>query len=143
MEITDYLASFRLWLESHHYRTNTIRNYLSDINLYLSFTQGQDPFSPSLLETYLLQIFGQKNYPRRLATLRLFCQYAVDQNLVSHNPLKHLPSATSPQKISPTTDDFDKVIKIYQKYLYRHGKSYQTIRSYINDLRQYYSWLNK
>lgn len=126
------LAPFRHWLISRGYSSSTVRNYLADTNRYLSFAKTNPPFSSDLLNAYLQNLSTDSNAKRYLASLNKFCQYALDQRLVSHNPLKKLQ-----KQPKNTVDD---LLQQYQKHLEKHKVSPVTIKNYIGDIKQFMAW---
>ncbi len=157
-----FIHSYQNWLKSKNYNKNTIRNYLADTNKYLNFVSttaqstdtkstnptlladiADDPkhlFSSQLINAYILQIYNQKNSKRFLASLSLFCQFAIDQNIISQNPVKSFLKQQKKNLASPQTTDLDSLISRYQNYLLQHKKTSTTIKNYINDIHQYLTW---
>ncbi len=158
-----FINSYHLWLKNNNYNKNTIRNYLADTHKYLKFVVEQadtetstnpntknllssiatDPkhlFSKQLISSYILHITDQKNKPRFLASLSLFCQFAINQNIISQNPVKSFLSQQKKQSSPEKSTDFDSLIALYQNYLFKHKKTPATIKNYINDLHQYINW---
>lgn len=132
------LTSFRQWLITRRYSDSTLRNYLADTNRYLFFIQNQKPFSSESISAYFSYISKDPNSKRYLASLNLFCQFALDQQLISHNPLKKFKKQLhrAPQLT------LDSLLQQYQSYLEKHKVAQVTIKNYLNDLKQYFTWLN-
>lgn len=136
------LLPFKSWLQARHYQPATIRNYLVDIRKYLSSVSSANPFSPSSLSQFLSQLTGSLNEKRSLASLSKFCQYALDQKLISQNPFtkirkQHHLSGQNPSHTTPT----DLIVQ-YQSYLLAQKFNSVTIKNYINDIQQYLNWVN-
>lgn len=134
----NYQDSFRSWLISMTYSPATIRNYLSDVNNYFSFSQRSNIndlttiFSPETVSVYLKKIDKDQNYSRYLSSLSKFFQFAIDQKIISVDPLK---KAKQPK--TPTPDD---VLLDYQSFLTKKHFSPVTIKNYLNDIRQFIDW---
>lgn len=145
----DHLPAFKLWLQNKHYSDATIRNYLVDLGKYLNYvnrlpqTVSLDPttttdihiLSPNIISLYVSYLSGKTNSSRYLASLNQFCQFAIDQGLISQNPLKEINKPISAPTIST-------LVSLYQQHLTTHQNSPTTIKNYINDLNQYISWLD-
>jgi site-specific recombinase XerD len=144
----DYLPQFKLWLKAKNYSDSTSRNYLADLGKYLNYVNhlpqsvSLDPntpsgihiFSPDILSLYVSYLSDKNNSSRYLASLNQFCQFAVDQHLVSQNPLKRVHRI-------PLTPDISQLVGLYEQHLTKHNTPVSTIRNYVNDLHQYISWL--
>ncbi len=134
----DLISSFRSWLTSKTYSPATIRNYLSDINNYFSFSQRSNIndlttiFSPDTVSFYLKTIEKDSNYSRYLSSISKFFQFAIDQKIISVNPLKK-----ARQVKAPTPDD---ILLDYQSFLTKKHFSPVTIKNYLNDIRQFIDW---
>lgn len=116
----NHLPAFKNWLISKNYQGTTIRNYLSDLNQYLSFES---------LEDYLKSIKKDANYPRYISSLNKYFQFCLDQNLIKRNPLKDIDK--KPQL------DIEIVLDQYKNYLIKKHKTTFTIKNYINDVKQF------
>jgi site-specific recombinase XerD len=134
-----FISSFKLWLQAKNYSPATIRNYLVDISKYLDFSRT-DIFSQNSISSYVASLSKNENTSRYLSSLNQFCLYALDQHLVTQNPLKaalkNLRSSSKP--LDPTLDD---LLKLYQQNLIKHNTAPVTIKNYLNDLHQYINWL--
>ena len=138
-DLVEIINGFNLWLKSKSYSSSTIRNYLSDINAYISFFRNAkleirnlSIFSSDSVSSYLQTIQKNPAYSRYLSSLSKFFQYAIDQNLIKIDPLKLA------QKVKkPSIDD---ILSDYQSFLTKKHFSTSTIRNYLNDLRQFIDW---
>jgi site-specific recombinase XerD len=128
------LNSFKSWLISKSYSPSTIRNYLADINRYLVNTKN-NIFSPESVSDYLTNIKKDPNINRYLSSLSKFFQFAIDQHLISINPLK---TAQKPKIPSP-----EDILKDYQSFLSQKHFSPATIKNYLNDIQQFIDWLTQ
>ncbi len=133
--IPQHLDSFTLWLQSHQYQSNTIRNYLQDLKIYLTFSEGQ--ISQDQILKYFEYLSHKNNSPRYLASLSIFCQFLVDQHLTEANLYKQAKKHLQRQP----SIDLEKLLMQYQNYLYKENKTKLTVKNYINDIHQYFEWL--
>ncbi len=134
------LNSYRLWLKQHSYSPATVRNYLADAKKYL-ISQNFDGnfshiFSLTCFSSYLSDLNDDSNYKRFLASLRVFCQFALDQSYITTNPLNHF------QKNSQTTNQ-NELISQFKDYLIAQHFSSSTIKNYLNDIQNYLFWLEQ
>ncbi|MBI2465309.1 hypothetical protein HYV64_04155 [Candidatus Shapirobacteria bacterium] len=148
------LSSYQLWLEQQGYSVATIRNYIIDINKYLNFvsqTASEEPgtidnqypliFSIDLLSAYIDQLTGNTNSQRYLASLSTFCQFAVDQQLISSNPIIKIRKQ-SKKTIAPNPVNELHLQKLcFSDHLIKRNYPQVTIRNYLNDVEQYINWL--
>ncbi|MBU4430598.1 site-specific integrase, partial [Patescibacteria group bacterium] len=149
MEIKIIIKSFRLWLHSRHYSNSTVLNYISDTKKYLHWLQKQPQpnqshhhpckfFSLNLVIAYISKISNKKSNTRYLASLSLFCQFALDQNIVSTNPYKKAIKSIKQDK----PNNISSLLNHYKTYLITTKKSPVTIRNYLADIRQFISHSN-
>ena len=126
------LNSFKSWLISKSYSSSTIRNYLSDVNRYLQ-SSPENYFSVPSVSSYLNSINDDQNKNRYLSSLSKFFQFALDQHLISTNPLKlsQKPKSFGPQE----------ALSQYQSFLTKKSFSPITIKNYLNDIQQFIDWL--
>lgn len=132
MDIKTCLNSFKSWLISKSYSSSTIRNYLADINRYLNFIDDDNAFSPDSVSHYLDTIQKDPNINRYLSSLSKFFQFAIDQHLISVDPLK---KAQKPKTSTPAD-----VLQDYQSFLSKKHFSTSTIKNYLNDIQQFINW---
>ena len=148
MEITapSFHDSFKSWLQVRSYQPTTIRNYLADTTKFLTFTRTQNPsfplspihiFSEPNLSAYLAEVTPDPNSKRYLASLNKFCQFALDQHLISQNPLKAVK--TGFQK--PPQTQVAEILNLYQTHLQNHHKTPSTVKNYLNDIENYINFL--
>jgi site-specific recombinase XerD len=136
VQTTDH---FRSWLKARNYSSSTIRNYLVDVNKYLSTISSSDIFSTTALNNYLSTIKDPNYLRRSLASLNKLCLFGLDQNYIRQNPIKKYRQQLS-QAFIPDLQD---IIKQYETYLIKKKRSLSTIRNYLNDLQQYINWLTQ
>lgn len=149
-----HLASFQSWLGQHGYSVATVRNYLVDVNKYLEFasqTASIEPdsldtnypliFSSDLLSVYIDQLTGNTNSQRYLASLNTFCQFAVDQHLISSNPVTKIRKQSRKLTIANPISELRLQKLSFGGSLTKHNYPEVTIRNYLNDVEQYINWL--
>ena len=132
-----HLDSYSLWLKNHQYQSNTIRNYLQDLKLFINFSNRQ--LSPDIISQYFVYVSSKNNSSRYLASLSIFCQFLSDQHLTEGNLFKQVKRQLSRQ---PSLD-VDTLLIQYQQYLTKSHKSSLTIKNYLNDIHQYFTWLKQ
>lgn len=132
------LDGFRQWLKSKNYSSSTTRNYLVDVNKFLQFSHLDklDELSNFQLENYLKTISSDPNYSRYLSSLNKFFDFALDQNLVSENPLKKILKRNDQSVCKPSLS-IENLVSQYKQHLELKHKSSTTIKNYINDIQQY------
>ena len=131
------LNSYTLWLQNHRYQSNTIRNYLQDLKTFLKFSNHQ--ISPETISQYFIYVSSKTNKSRYLASLSIFCQFLSDQHLTKGNLFKQFKRQLKRQ---PSLD-LDTLLIQYQQHLTKSHKSRLTIKNYLNDIHQYFTWLKQ
>ena len=132
-------SHFRSWLKARNYSSSTIRNYLVDVNKYLTTIPSSDIYSTSALSHYLSSIPDPDYLRRSLASLNKLCQFGLDQNYIRQNPIKKYRQQASQVPVT----DIQAVISQYEAYLNKKKRSSSTIKNYLNDLHQYINWLTQ
>ncbi len=110
---TELLNAFVSWMELRGYRPGTIRQYSYDVKRFLSWLK-KDPtgVGEQEISAYLLKIKSDRNLSnttmlRRIASLRTFYEFLVDQGIMETNPVtirrprvrRKLPSVLSREEI--------------------------------------------
>lgn len=136
----DLPDSFKSYLQSKNYSDSTIRNYLVDTNKFLDFIGHLSleigHLDNSVIQNYLSSIAPDPNFARYVSSLNKFFQFALDQNLISQNPLKKiLKNLDNPPRSE--IRDLKSILRLYQQQLETKKFSISTIRNYINDIQQY------
>lgn len=106
-------ANFRTYLLAViNLKAITVKNYLSDIRYFIGWYQQQRTESELLgslkaldresIEAYK-HYLQASNLPsttinRRLSTVRMFCKFLIDQNILSINPAQHMVNVGSKAK---------------------------------------------
>ncbi len=140
-----HTAPFKSWLIHRNYSASTIKNYLADIGKFETFIninhpQTQDPFEVSLISNYLSSLTDKLNYKRYLASLKKFCQFALDQKVISANPIRKALNPNVTDNIKPNQDQSQQLLNQFSLYLKKHHKSASTIRNYQVDIQQFLNW---
>lgn len=136
-------AAFLLWLKNKPYSPHTQRNYLGDIRKFLFWVESQpsSKITKKLLTSYFLHIFGEKSYSRQLASIKLFCQFAQDQNLIDSDifasSLKAMNSSGNSEIINRQS-----LLAEYNRWLKLQNVADSTLRNYLGDLTDYLDWLH-
>ena len=155
MEYLDLENSFKLYLSKiRKVNPITIKNYLSDFRHFWQWlklkTLADENQTPSpllivakidsqILENYKKYLSANKiaksTVKRRLSTVRVFCQFCLNQRLVNRNPALGL---TNPiKKIDRKEKEINDLISQFGAHLKSQGSSKNTIKNYVADIRQY------
>lgn len=146
MELVEQFATF-LNLQNKPPSSLTVKNYKSDVRhfirwfekeLHNSFSSGN--VTPQIIELYKKSKgISARSIDRHLSSLRKFFSFAKQEGLILTNPFDLLLASSSPL---PANEDSWK-LKDFKNYLYIHNASSLTIKNYINDIEQFFSWLEK
>ena len=154
MNYLDLENSFRLYLSKvRTLNPITVKNYLSDFRhfwqwfRFKALGEKNEPKSPllmiqkmdsSTLEGYKKYLFSNRiaksTARRRLATVRIFCQFCLNQQWISRNPALELKN---PVKINSKEKEINNLLSKFGSYLKNQGSSKNTVKNYIADTRQY------
>ena len=140
-----HTTPFRSWLLHRNYSASTIKNYLADIGKFETFInatnpQTKDPFDTNLISTYLSSLTSKSSYKRYLASLKKFCQFALDQKVISTNPIKKAINPNIKDTIKPHQDQTSQILDQFSIYLKNQHKSASTVRNYLVDIQQFLTW---
>jgi len=127
-----HLETYTSWLVAQKYQTNTIRNYQLDLKTFLN--DSSFVLSETSISDFIAKDSTQNNHSRHLASISKFCQYALDQQLISTNPF---PLAKKHAENPTKTHDLNLLLTQFAQSLAREHKSPTTIRNYLGDIRQY------
>ena len=148
---------FKLYLQIQRSSTLTVKNYVIDVNHFLSWLAqktgikhqivGKAIFGLFTIETIVeyKQNLLQDRTPlstinRRLSALRKFGQFGLKQGWLTENPAEKVANATLKQDVRWETQD-EKILENFQKHLEKEKVSPLTIKNYLSDLRHFLSWL--
>jgi site-specific recombinase XerD len=131
------LDSYSLWLNSHRYQKNTVRNYLQDLKKFLTFSHYK--ISTEIISSYFIHLSSKNNSSRYLASLSTFCQFLLDQHLTESNLFKQVKKQLA--RKAPVTEE--SLLIQYEGYLIKQHKSSLTVKNYLNDIQQYFTWLKQ
>jgi len=138
----NYLPQFKSWLSLKGFSESTSRNYLLDLGKYLEYVNSlpqavslDDILTVEVIGPYVSYLSGKNNSARYLASLHKFCQFALDQNIISSDPFKIIAKSDSQPSLNELSE-------LYQQHLTKHNTPISTVRNYINDINQYINWLN-
>lgn len=106
----EWVEAFLLHLQNKNFSALTIKSYREDLEMFLSFfrMRGQNDirhFTSANIRSFLAAIQTQHNFSRntilrKIASLRSFAAYLLEQGELRRNPFKLLP-APKRQKILP------------------------------------------
>ena len=143
-------APFRSWLINRNYSASTQKNYIADITNffnYVSLSNSQlikieDIFSQDIILSYISTLTNKTNYKRYLASLNKFCQFALDQKIISTNPLKKIQYGHSNKYVANNQTNPKHITDQFAIYLKQQHKSNSTIKNYLVDVNQFLTWSN-
>jgi len=140
-----HTAPFKSWLLHRNYSASTIKNYIADIGKFetfinTSYPKTQDPFATTVISGYLSSLTDKLNYKRYLASLKKFCQFALDQKVISANPIKKVLNPTATNNVKPNQHQTGKLISQFSIYLKNQHKSPSTVKNYLVDIHQFLNW---
>jgi site-specific recombinase XerD len=155
------IGQFKLYLtESKALSKITVKNYLSDLRHFLSWldlklqSRGKvspkkgpsgsemiyklQNITPQLLNGYkqylLSNNIAKSTINRRLATVRLFCQFCYDEGLLEQNLARSLTNLSVERSTDEKVHD---LVSRFGAYLKKQGASKSTIKNYTADVRSY------
>ena len=106
----EWVEAFLLHLQNKNFSALTIKSYREDLEMFLSFfrSRGQNDihhFTSANIRSFLAAMQTQHNFSRntilrKIASLRSFAAYLLEQGELRRNPFKLLP-APKRQKILP------------------------------------------
>ncbi|MFA7300686.1 MAG: site-specific integrase [Candidatus Shapirobacteria bacterium] len=127
-----HIETYTQWLVSQNYQTNTVRNYLLDLKDFLK--DSSNTLTTQTISDFIGRDSGQNNNARHLASISKFCQFALDQQLITDN----IFSLAKKHSENPTkTRDMGLLLIQFAQSLAREHKSPITIKNYLGDIRQY------
>lgn len=122
----------------------TVKNYVADVKRFARYFEGQYslPFKPDLITSEMISSYkralvseiGQRSVDRHISSLRKFFQFTIDQGLSQNNPC-----------LTPETREDNSIeslarVKDFKDFLYNNKSSDLTIKNYIIDIKQFFSW---
>lgn len=134
-----HLKSFSLWLQKRQYQSSTIRNYLQDLKIFISFSQSK--ISIDIIKSYITYLSGKSNSKRYLASLFTFCRFLLNQHITDSNLFKQA-NKNDNHDFNDLSPELEDILMQYKEQLKKENKSSHTIKNYINDVRQYLDWIN-
>ena len=141
-------APFRFWLLNRKYSTSTINNYIADINKFFDYHKNcqleienlNDFVSEKAISSYLSSLTDKTNYKRYLASLNKFCQFALDQHIISSNPVAKIRKTNSSKYRQNQQTNSKDIINQFALYLKQQNKSNSTINNYLVYIGQFLDW---
>ncbi len=137
--VKNYLSDFRQfwkWLLSHSSRL--LRDGETTLSKWREQTFQIQSITPQLLSDYknhlLTSNISKSTTKRKLATIRIFCQFCLNQNWMKKNPALELEN---PSRLGPKEKEVHDLLSKFGSYLKTENMSKNTIKNYIADARQY------
>ena len=124
----------------------TLKNYFSDFRHFSSWlSYNNDPnlnildkIDDQILGEYKQFLLSQKSAKstvnRRLATLRVFCQFCFENKFVSRNYAQGISGLTTARSTDKKIHD---LVSRFGNYLKKQQSSRNTIKNYTADIKQY------
>ncbi len=143
----DYQAAYAAFLRNSKYGDNTVKSYLSDLRHYQLWVEDHQQSNSSLekiLSYKALQQYADdmalsgdhtSGINRRLAALRQFSAFALDQGWIEENGAAKIMNRKE-------AEDADRILKQYGEYLKEHGNSLRTIKGYLGDIGEFLTVIN-
>jgi len=147
---------FKNYLEVEGYSSTTIRNYLSDLNHFLSWLELKiksrnlpyfqnekenisSYFTPKIAQEYKNFLYKNNLPPatinRRLSSLRVFAKFSLIQKWILENPTKNLKNEPLPKT------ETKKILEKFREFLKKEKTSSNTIKNYLSDIKAFLTWL--
>ncbi|MBU2592545.1 site-specific integrase [Patescibacteria group bacterium] len=129
----------------------TVKNYLSDLGQFFQWADDRLKAQNStfeigkidslLLDQYRSQLLTEEiaksTVRRRLATIKVFCQFCLNQRLLEKNPSLGLGSSSEKNPIEKQINDW---ASLFGSYLKEQGAGKSTIKNYAADVKNYLKW---
>lgn len=138
---------FKAYLESKRkVSKTTVKNYLSDLRFFASWLSHNNELNlevlakinQSNLGKYKRFLLSQKSAKstvnRRLASLRVFCQFCYQNKLLAND---YTQTISNLPKVKPADKKIHDLVSKFGKYLKNHRSSRNTIKNYTADVRKY------
>lgn len=97
--------------------------------------------TPNLLKRYRAYLsssdLAKSTVKRRLSTIRIFCQFLLDQNLIDKDPSLGLENPTD---TTPEEEKINDLITKFRRFLDNENMSPNTVKNYVADARGYLEW---
>lgn len=153
--------SFKLYLSlTKKLSSRSVKNYLSDWRHFwqwLTLTLiSQGKIGPQeaiksesvipwlnvdLLDRYKIYLsannIAQSTVKRRLATVRIFCQFCLDQGWLKQNPALFLENPRPGKEKTGLEKEINDLLSRFGLWLKEQGASKNTIKNYVADVRKY------
>jgi len=146
-------VEFKMYLENKNYGSATVKNYLADLNNFLSWdTENFEAIhsmreieesmkiilSNEHLEEYInsLRLSGKPRVTinRYMSSLRKFCSFCISQGWLITNSAKKIDNLS---KIPTGIAIQEALIASFQKELIRQKMSTSSLKNYLMDAREY------
>ncbi len=157
MEITAQFEHYLL--HTKRVSSKTLRNYRSDLKHFMEWSKKHienagaviisphhliSHISPSLIGKYkgfhLEAGVPRATLNRRLSTLRNFSRFLAELGLKTEDPTEIVNNLA---KDKNPNEKIEKVIAEFKKHLEEENLSKSTLKNYISDTRQFFSWVQE
>jgi site-specific recombinase XerD len=124
----------------------TTKNYLSDLRFFTSWLSDSNTLNLDLISSidkktllnykqFLLSKKSAKSTTnRRLASLRVFCQFCFVNNLLAKN---YAQTISGLPEVKPTDKKIHDLVSKFGNYLKNQRSSRNTIKNYTADVKKY------
>lgn len=134
--------------------SKTIRNYRCDISHFVNFALIQTSTSniEGLLPHFNFQLVKTYKHSqtedgaptstinRRLSTLRNFARFLILKGLISSDPTGVVENI---QKTTTAEQKLEKMLDEFKKHLEEQGVSKSTLKNYLSDVNQFFTWIQE
>jgi len=133
----------------------TIKNYRADVRKFIRWfeTQFHKPLNPKDITPQLIEVYSSqsktsnfkdkklspRSFERHLSSLRKFFRFLKIEGIISKNPFETI--SNSLKNASLNKDKWH--LNQFKNYLYVYNSAYLTIKNYIIDIKQFFSWLEQ
>lgn len=124
----------------------TVKNYKADIWQFINWFEKEfkSPFDPSKVTLQTLQAYkntrslSASSMERHTSSLRKFFSFLITNKIISQNPLEKI---IVPAEAQVKEDPW--MLRNFKSFLYEYKKSNLTIKNYINDIKNFFTWLEE
>ena len=153
---------FKNYLRIQKISNVTVKNYLVDINNFLSWLKQKTGIKYQVADKAIFGLFTQETIEeykkdqtkqktpsstlnRRLSALRKFGQFGQNQGWLTDNPANQINNVNSNQPITERSQNQEslEILKEFEADLKQEKTSPVTIRNYVSDLKHFLDWLSK
>ncbi len=147
------LTDFQIWLKKKKLSDKSVKNYLSDVRQFLSWTakNSSNQLTPNTFATYrshlLVKKTPTKSINRYLSSLRKFGEFLKQEKQMMVNPVSNLENIKKQIKQTEKTKKFktgqEELMENFRQSMQKQKLSKATIKNYVSDINQFLTWLEK